>query len=99
MADLEWLHQWFELHSQELKELGIDHKCVVERTYTDNPATTFDLESEGLIGSISLWENGLCDFVALDLKYSPEKPLFAHSEILSENDLDQFLSNLAFLKK
>jgi hypothetical protein len=96
MADLEWLHRWFASRSAELKKLGIEHKCFVVRTNTDNPATTVQLDSKSLIANISLWESGDCDFDSYDLSTSPEKPLFAHCEINSEKELDDFLSPLLF---
>ena len=99
MAELEWLHHWFASRSDELKGAGIDHKCFVERTSTDNPAAAFRLDSKTLIANISLWESGDCDFDAYDLTCFPEKPLFAHREIHSENELDEFLAPLVFPRK
>jgi hypothetical protein len=97
MAELAWLKKWFENRAAELSSAGIAFSCSVERTDTDNPASTFHLEGARWLANVSLWESGACDFESMEMKASPAPPVFEHRQIQSEEDLDALLSQLFHL--
>lgn len=94
MADLIWLRQWFEIHAIELAAAGIKYSCVVERTETDNPASTFCLDADHWLANVSLWESGSCDFEAYITSTMPERPFNLCRNTESEKDLDEVLSQV-----
>ena len=96
MAEVSWLENWFEQYAAELRHAGIRYSCFVRRTETDNPASTFHLDADHWLSNVSLWESGACDFEAYLTNESPEKAINEYRQIESEEDLDNFLSQMIF---
>jgi hypothetical protein len=95
VTELYWLSKWFESHAAELSAAGIKYSCFVERTETDNPASTFQLDAERWVANVSLWESGACDFEAGYLGRDQEL-VNEHREVKSEEELVNFLSQIIF---
>ena len=94
MAEISWLEKWFESHSPQLSGARISYSCFVKRTETDNPASTFHLETDNWLANLSLWESGACDFEAFVTNESHPKAINEYRQIESEEDLDIFLSQM-----
>ncbi len=94
MAEVYWLENWFEKHTAQLSEARVSYSCFVKRTETDNPASTFHLDADHWLANLSLWESGACDFEAFLINESPPTAINEYSHIESEEDLDNFLSQM-----
>ena len=75
----------------------IRYSCFVEKTETDNPASTFHLEAERWLGNISLWKSGACNLESIKTDVLLAEPIFEHRQIQSEQNLHTLLSQVFHL--
>jgi len=87
---------WFSTHQSYLKEKGFS-VCIVRPVFdVDKKGAYADIETEGIIARVTVWDSGEYEQEAIEIK-TEETKLAEYHACKSPNDLAIFLEE--FLKK